>query len=73
MITKIPAPSCGLRPLLASLIFCLFFFEGYSSQLVVRPPDGKVGKEQVLIFLPGARVPAVAGRGTITGFPSNGG
>ena len=39
-------------------MFCLFFFESYSSELVVRPPDGKVGKEQVLIFLPGARVPA---------------
>ena len=58
MITRTFNASCGLRPLLVSLLFCLIYFESYSSELIVRPPDGKVGKDQVLIFLPGARVPA---------------
>ena len=58
MITKTPTSSCGLRPLLVSLIFCLFSFESYSYELIVRPPDNKIGKAQVLVFLPGGRVPA---------------
>ena len=56
MITKISTSSwtstfTGVSNILSIL------FEGYSSELVVRPPDGKVEKNSIE-ELPGARVPA---------------
>ena len=58
MNTKIPNTLCGLRPILIYLLFSLFNFEATASEIISKPPINKTGKEQVLVFLPGARVPA---------------
>ena len=58
MKIKVSKPLCGLRPILIYLIFSLFNFEAAASEIISKPPINKSGKEQVLVFLPGARVPA---------------
>ena len=58
MKIKISKPLWGLRPILIYLLFSLFNFEAVASEIISKPPIYKSGKGQVLVFLPGARVPA---------------